>query len=821
MSSISKKEKDLFKSLDKLYNKDKDAIIKWLDAVKVHDITKDDKLPGLLNNSKIQIYTNSEEGIYNLILKWIILNKDKFSDYNFDDIPDSSYISVKVAMQSEGITGIVHRKFLTLDDVKIWCENPLIHPIKGTPLTIVDDEYFFIYEKAYKILKKALFSNDDMLKILPKNHLLYGNINFVHYSCLKKNDPYILKLYVKKNASGKVDRELFREYSICNILHENLDNLKDKDNILDTEIELLYNRFSKLKNSLNTTNLDSIKNQFEILNKFKKRLFLTKNYIGEYTITECFNNLIEDAANYYLETYLFVDFLENNTLSNGYKILDFFRDNINNLIIDGHNWIQDVFELYLYYKSLDKDISDCFDLNSGIIENYENIKYTQIVDPIDSYFEEFEKKLAVIKNPIYSQLVDITTYKAKNLASINYLNDEDFKIFKLHRDNYDNERKKYESALLKYDRNPSGSSPTPPKKPTITLPSSGKTITIAVQKDPMHIKDDVIKKFTKEYEKLKPIVEEYNNIKKMSYVDLKKYFGDDPTTAEFRVIQNNELLMMDREQIQENILYDSEHQDLNDKCSEEIDILTNEDFSDENYPLAKLQLMVRLKVYTPDRQTYRTECIYAPELYNYLIKCINNKELFVNPITKTKYTNEHIDELMKVIKIIDSSLEVPRFIKHQNDTKLKITYQMRETHINPNMQRSFGDVNIIYFYKIFLSRELVGTDYLVYEICHIPAGIEPTGFYATNSTDLSSSVMLFRIMKLFNEGRLLHNYLPPYCIKSENNPNAYRYIKPAIHFNRYREQINWIKDLEENRYRTKEEFINLFKHYATEINNYC
>ena len=248
MSSISKKEKDLFKSLNKLYNKDKDAIIKWLDAVKAHDITKDDKLPGLLNNSKIQIYTNSDEGIYNLILKWIILNKDKFSDYNFDGIPDSSYISVKVAMQTDGVyKGIIN---FTLDDVKIWCENPLIHPIKGTPLSIVDDEYFFIYEKAYKILKKALFSNDDMLKILPKNHLLYGNINFVHYSCLKKNDPYILKLYVKKNAFGKVDRELFREYSICNILHENLDNLKDKDNILDTEIELLYNRFSKLKNSL-------------------------------------------------------------------------------------------------------------------------------------------------------------------------------------------------------------------------------------------------------------------------------------------------------------------------------------------------------------------------------------------------------------------------------------------------------------------------------------------------------------------------------------------------------------------------------------------
>jgi len=70
MASVSKKEKDLYKSLDKLYNKDKAGIYYWLDELKVYK-SDDGKIPGLLNNSKIQILTATEEGAYNLILQWI------------------------------------------------------------------------------------------------------------------------------------------------------------------------------------------------------------------------------------------------------------------------------------------------------------------------------------------------------------------------------------------------------------------------------------------------------------------------------------------------------------------------------------------------------------------------------------------------------------------------------------------------------------------------------------------------------------------------------------------------------------------------------
>jgi hypothetical protein len=75
--------------------------------------------------------------------------------------------------------------------------------------------------------------------------------------------------------------------------------------------------------------------------------------------------------------------------------------------------------------------------------------------------------------------------------------------------------------------------------------------------------------------------------------------------------------------------------------------------------------------------------------------------------------------------------------------------------------------------------------------------------------------MLYRIIKLFNDGRLLHKYTPPYFVLIDNNPDEYSYIKLGIHFNKYRDAENWIEYST-----TKNEFIEMFKHYAEEINNF-
>ena len=84
--------------------------------------------------------------------------------------------------------------------------------------------------------------------------------------------------------------------------------------------------------------------------------------------------------------------------------------------------------------------------------------------------------------------------------------------------------------------------------------------------------------------------------------------------------------------------------------------------------------------------------------------------------------------------------------------------------------------------------------------------------FATASTDLTSSTMLFRIFKIFNSGRLLHKYVPPYC--DENCT----YIKLMIHFNNYETTDSWV--FEGRKQRTKEKLIERFKKYTEEINNF-
>jgi hypothetical protein len=280
----------------------------------------------------------------------------------------------------------------------------------------------------------------------------------------------------------------------------------------------------------------------------------------------------------------------------------------------------------------------------------------------------------------------------------------------------------------------------------------------------------------------------------------------------------DECLIFQKLNIQEHIIISA--LDHLEETEDPNELVENEELDDENYPLSKLQLMVRMKVYTPDRQRYRTECIYAPKLYNYLIKCINTKEPFINPVTKAKYTQENIEELMKVMRIIDPSLEIPVFIKHMNDTKLKVEYK-EITKTYQNLDASFGTRNTLRYYNMYLSRTIGGIEYNVYNICTFPADIEATGEFATGSADLNSYTMLVNIYKLFNEGRLLYNYLPPYNIPRPGITNEYIYLKPRIHFNKIRTIDNWVrKSNYDPKLLTKEEFVNRFKHYAQEINNY-
>jgi hypothetical protein len=700
---------------------------------------------------------------------------------------------------------VTNKTFETVEDIKIWCKDPEIHPLNGSDMPAMSKAYYDIYVRAYKIMKKnGTFSEEDIKGLFPKNHLLFGDIDLIYYTCVEKNDPSTyLKNCKYNNTSGTILYEL---------LTEKMEFFENEDTVLDKEIEILRNRFNDgYGRRYAQSNLETIS---DLINDYTHDMidsFFDTNYISTYDYPERIKNI--KLIN--LKGYWFINFLEYKKMAMGKTVLEYLIENKEEF--DSDNPWKTALDIYNNYKAVINDIDDCFNPVSGIIENFGYKKLTSINDPLDKYFEVYEKQLAEIRKPIYSQLIDLTTFKPKE--NLKYLNNAQYAEFKIEKDKYDRAWKRYSNKQTLYETTKRGSSPKPPEKPTITLPW-GTVHTIGKQIDPMYIKDEIVVKFREEYAKARPIIDEYNRVKNMSYKALKKHIGESSSSSEKRLREGNELLSMTREDITNNVLYD--YTGLVDKCSESIDILTNEELDDENYPLSKLQLMARMKVYTRNKQKYRTECIYAPKLYNYLIQCINSKEPFINPVTKAKYTQENIEELMKVMRIINPKIEVPVFMKHTNDTKLELKYNTVAVNISDyGSNPSYGNIIMLNFNHIYLSRTIAGSNYIVYEICHIPADIEVSGTFATGSTDLTSNTMLFRIYKLFNEGRLLYNYLPPYNIIRAGTTNQYIYIKPQIHFNRFQSLNNWLNVSNSDKTLiTKEELINRFKHYAQEVNNY-
>ena len=791
MTSVSKKEQNINKSLDDLYIVNNGAtIIYWLDSLKVYNST-DGKIPGLFLKSKTKIKIEGET--YNLILQWIKNNKDKFSNYDFTGIPNN-----EILLSSS------KKNFETIEDIELWSSNPTIHPLTGAHMMPNGYKYQEIYKKAYNIMINNKIDKAEIPSKLPKNHILFGSIDLLYYINNNKN-----KVNKYKDATDYLFELL--EYEFMN----NLD-LLDGKNIFEQEFTLIEKCFDG----------DDMKSTFEdycenLVNFFLDNICIDKYYYPQRT--EMLKFFVNKEHNSAKETSEFIKLLENNKFSNGYNIIEYLQKEYKKI---PYYWIKDALNIYDSYKMIYTDIDDCYNPNKGIIENAQDKKLLMINDPLDPYFDEFEKKLEKIKNPKYSKLIDLTTFKPKE--NLKYLNNAEYKEFKNIRNKYDNAFKRYRTALNNYEiereewnltndpdiRPYPRPSPLPPVKPKYKLPW-GKVHIIAGEIDPIHIKDNIVKNFFKDYNSVLPTITEYNKIKNMPYLELKKNMTtSSPSSFVKKLIKDNLLLGMTKQKIYADILYDDS--ELADKCSESIDILTNEELDDENYPLSKLQLMVRLKVYTPDKKKYRTECIYAPKLYNYLIKCINNKEPFINPVTKAKYTQENIDDLMKVMKIIDPTLEVPVFIKHMNDTKLKLEYRVITETYN-DLDSSFGDINIIRYYNVYLSRSIGYKEYEVYNICTIPADIEAGGIFATGSSDLTSEVMLFGIYRLFNEGRLLHKYIPPYRIEYiYEGTLEYSYIKTEIHFNQYYDSKMWIPLYET----TKEDFINMFKHYAEEVKNY-
>lgn len=791
----NKNTKDLEKKLNSYYKKDDGIKFKeWLDSLKDSSNIINGKIPGLLNTSKITLETTSETGTYNLILTWILENKDKFSDYDFKGIPSSSFINIENDIKKDK-SNVKKNEFKTDEDVKRWCEEPNIHPISSEPLNPMGAKYHKIWRKAFYILKKKYGNNHiKILDTLPARHILFFRLDFLYYTETKLSNVFTTDSTVQNTAPA-----IFR------ILTENLEEFDEKETKIETEYKILENLYSKTN-----SNYDRIELKYRnYCNNFCRALIdPSKGFDYEK------HDLQYLMRNYDLDHNMmgFIYFLRNYKFSNAVIILDQLNQEA---VKPGcPDWIKDCLKLHSNYESCMNDIRELLSENSTIVENKENKKFELLEDPLDKYFKKYEDSLDILKNEKYKRLIDINTLKP--IDKKNYLNDKENSDFEKEFKSKDSENKKnialYETKYKEYETikrtNPNAKSPSPPKQRfTIKLPNG--TTYINGQKKPLHIKDSIVKSFNKEYDKSKELIEEYAKVKNMSYYNLIKFMEKKSPTKQIKDnIKDNKLLSMSRQEINDKILYDEyvEESELADRCNDSNDILTKDDFDSSDYPLSKLQLLVRLKIYNNDK--YKTECIYAPALYNYLIECINTKKPFINPITRVTYTEEHINELMKVMRIINPDIETPYLLKPIRDTKLKITYR-------PIGNKVYEEGFNIEFYSIYIIRHFGNYKFKVYDLCTIPANIEPTGEFATNSNDISSTTMLFRIHKLFEDGRLLEKYVPPYAIETGG---YYRYLKIMIHFNRFKTMDHWI--FEGRRMKTKKEVVDMFIRYAQEINNY-
>ena len=769
--------------------------------------------------------------------------------------------------------------FENIEDINNWLINPLIHPITKNDIFIYSKDYSDLYNKAFNFLEINFKNNYNfseishqylyinfISKFLPKNHVLFKKIN---NDISKKIDSEIINYGIDILLMNNINK-IFKNYKFDIFYHDNVKNtdlfyywiVNDSINeneyyLINNNNDIAYYEINFLKKLHTNDMLDYLKQIMDFyINNLIKYLLQINNYIDYDTNFKKFLTLFNDRDDREIgwkksrETIFleYINFIKNyyinitnNEESSIITINEYIIDLIDDPNLEHEEWMVELNELYEEFNTFLIDIKLLIEKNTEhVIDNLENKQFKIIDDPIDKYFQKYDNIFKHIKKE-YSDLIDITTLnRIDNL----YLTEEQFDTFikqkeKLQQE-FDNKKKMYSKKMIKYnkikgidnlspekspekspDKSPKKSTekspekspekPIPPMKPSITLPN-GAIYNLGAM-NPKFISKKRLDNFNIEYNKIEKDIIEYNKIKNLSYIDLinKDKSPSSKKSANDELYKDNKLLKQTREEIQSNILNNTT-QDKN-KCSENIDIITQEEF-DDTYPLAKLQLIVQIK-----RTKDITDCYYAPDLYNSFVKSVNNKLPFQHPITKKTYNSDDINKLMEIMKIIDPNIEIPKFLKPINDINLKLVVEQKifYNQINDNLSSQIN------FYRILITRKFGDTDYLIYNLCYIPSDIEHSDTdYQTHSTDLTSATMVHNIKTLFDNGLLLSNYVLPYYKLIQDNGREYKQIiKLGIHFNNYSNIDNWLFDkFANNKKRTKEEFIDMFKHYAQEVKSF-
>lgn len=632
------------------------------------------------------------------------------------------------------------KKLKDIKPLEKWLKDTTYNPLtqqNDVKMSLKEDsDYVMLYNKTFQMLRKNGMKTHNILKKMPKDHLLFNNkidYLYVYYNLDNDNYPY---------------EDNDKKYTIY------------KNYVKSGEIITGNIIFEKISYIIDYKNIEPDKYENEI-------------------IIDCYDYMI-DCIDYFIRLIrykIFTNFtlekLEREYKKEAYEK----RDEINN-IKDFFNFIKYDFKLKIYnYKNelyendfknitveeavlIAKDVFkmvDYTDSGKDVIEIITESKLKIIEDPLIDLLSKKEFKNIDIANLELPEQ-NMTDKQLKNLT-------EEYKILT---DNFN----KSKTLLLSQSK-------SPPKRPTLELPNK-KIIQVGIHKIPkQNYTDNDYKKLKTNYEKNKHIIDLYKQLINTGFLDLKSKSSSSKSSSMLN--KSREDIIKD-DLFNENITDDSRLS----RCINETDIISQEDFNSASYPLAKLQLMTKLKIKDENGKILRTDCYYTPNLYNYLIDKANNKKPFTDPYNgKYILTNKDVNDVMKIMKIIDPKLEKPRYIKNSNDKLFMID----------------ADINEYNIYNVYIYRLFGKTKFKIQTIFVFPADIEVKD---TGSSDLTSATLILKIFELFNNGKLMETYLPPYKINNF-------YLLPDIDYNAYNDINKWVT----MSYKKK---IDLFKRMATEIN---
>lgn len=693
-----------------------------------------------------------------------------------------SSFSQKSSRQNRSKSNKTHTmriKSMKMTDVIRWKDNPLKNPLtkkrineEDISFTDINTEYGKLYLKAFDVVWDTL--NIDILKKHTDkmgDDIKYIKSQLPDLHCYQVNDNY------------EDDFDYLFYYSYEHILQTKMNgDLEVHSTLTSLPFYLKYVHMYKIITTKSEHLIDkTLKLKYSVI-KHNER-------VREYIIT-VINEFIYDFVEYNMnemkKIVLWHNYLNNDVM---YEIANKLRN------------MQDLQKIYhdFTFEISSDNLMRIFDMiENKLVEMTQNIQFD-----IEQYRKEIEK----------IEIGNFVIHTSLNLIEIAKFNISDDNTNKKY--NYlENNDYELEEPLKPFLKQPREQPPYPKIKDIQkSFAISGQKLTENDRKEIQDIFETKKKRWIeikKERDNYKNALHEYES--KMKVYETKKASYDKKVATmkqksvspledgdnNFRTPPNKNKTMT---KLLQNLIGNSK-----DKCNLDDDGALSTPFTSdftplEDYPLYKLQLVVKIHTRNSKNKIVRTDCGNPIDLYNYIISFYNENKIPINPFTKQRMTNENINAIMKMLPFATKKVDIerPKLIKEKIDNELYISFSEKDGYYTAFLLRSFGRV------PNTDDESSKGIDIPIYQICCFPSDIG-----SEDSIDRTSTGMAYILDTLFSERKLLHTYMSPYAIV---RPDGWSVIKIASRLLKFKTPNDW--EANRNRDQIERLFYDLYDEILT------